>query len=154
MKQVPDRGRIIIVNFERGGLQAPPEMNGTMRPCIVVQNNKLQRGPLITVVPLSTTAPTPVGKQHHLLSHLSFREWPMDWDGQGTARWAKCDYVTTVALSRCTDPYRREAYDVRRYMKLKVTKADLEAIDRCVLWSLGIDPTLHIAPLKAAGPAE
>jgi uncharacterized protein YifN (PemK superfamily) len=154
MKSAPDRGRIIVVNFERGGQQEPPEMNGTLRPCVVVQNNKLQRAGLVTVVPLSTTAPLLVGKQHHLLSHLSFRGWPMDWDGQGTARWAKCDYVATIALSRCTDPYVRDAYDVRRYLKLKVIKADLEAIDRCVLWSLGIDPTSHIAPLKVAGPED
>jgi len=144
MKYPPKRGRIVIVNFEKGGQSIPPEMVGTMRPCVVIQNNALDRGGLITVVPLSTTPPERVGKQHHQMSHHSFRGWPMDWDGQGTARWAKCDYVVTVSLDRCTDPYARSPGQGRRYVKVSVTKADLEAIERCVLWSLGIDTNLHM----------
>lgn len=55
MRQVPDRGRIVIVNFEQAGNGMPPEMDGSMRPCIVVQNNALARYGLVTVVPISTT---------------------------------------------------------------------------------------------------
>lgn len=138
MKFAPERGRILIVNFEIGGVQRPPEMNGTARPCVVIQNNALRRGPLVTVVPISTTPPMLVGKQHHRLSTLSFRNWPMTWGGQSTERWAKCDYVTTVSLSRCTDPYGRALGGERRYTKVNVTHADLHAIERCVAWVLGI----------------
>lgn len=155
MRVVPDRGRIVIVNFERGGRQQPPEMDGTMRPCVVVQNNSLKRGRLITVVPLSTTEPHFPGKQHHLLDHRSFRGWPMDWGGQGTPRWAKCDYIATVCLDRCTDPYSRNQYDDRRYTKVTIIKADLLAIERCILWAMGITPTLHITSAnEAAQPSE
>jgi uncharacterized protein YifN (PemK superfamily) len=144
MREVPDRGRIVIANFERGGTATPPEMVGTQRPCVVLQNNALRRGALVTLVPLSTTEPQRPGKQHHRMSHLSFRGWPMDWDGQGTPRWAKCDYLTTVSLSRCTDPYTKEQFGGRRYVRVKATKVDLEAVERCVLWALGVDPRLHI----------
>lgn len=81
---------------------------------------------------------------HHLMDHRSFRDWPMSWDGQGTPRWAKCDYVATVSLDRCTDPYKKSAYERRKYLRVRVINADLQAIERCVLWGLGIDPTLHV----------
>jgi len=136
----PERGYIVIVDFELGGggiLGA--EMPKCQRPCIVVQNNRLHRGPLVTVVPISTTPPDPAMPWHHELSHLSFRAWPLDWDGQGTPRWAKCDYVTTVSLERCTNPYRKER-NGRRYTRVRITKTDLESVERCVLWALGINP--------------
>ncbi len=138
MKFVPERGHILIVNFEIGGVQREPEMNGSARPCVIVQNNRLERGPLVTVVPVSTTPPRVPGKQHHLLSHLSFRGWPMQWDGQGKERWVKCDYVTTISLERCTQPYSKTVDGRRRYTRVKVTRIDMEAIDQCVLWALGI----------------
>lgn len=137
MEERPDRGRIIIVNFEIAGTATPPEMNGTGRPCLVVQNNKLHRGRLVTVIPLSTTAPDPPGKQHHLMSHLSFREMPFSWE-PGTPRWAKCDYVSTVALSRCKDPYSKPDHQPRKYVKVKVIKADMDAVDKCLRWALSL----------------
>lgn len=137
MDQVPGRGRIIIVNFEMAGTAAPPEMVGTARPCLVVQNNKLDRGRLVTVVPLSSTRPKAPGKQHHKMSHLSFLQLPIEWN-PGLERWAKCDYLTTVSLDRCTDPYTRLPYSARKYLKIKAAKCDIEAIDACVRWSLGI----------------
>ena len=57
MEERPDRGRIIIVNFEMGGSAVPPEMCKPNRPCVVLQNNKLDRGGLVTVVPLSGNPP-------------------------------------------------------------------------------------------------
>lgn len=151
MLYAPSRGRIVIVNFEKGGQAVPPEMVGTMRPCVVTQNNAMNRGQLVTVVPISTTPPELVGKQHHQLSHLSFRDWPMDWDGQGVPRWAKCDYVVTVSLNRCVDPYSKPPGKQRQHRKVKVIKADMEAIDRCILWALGIDPTSYV-PQSAPRP--
>ena len=70
----------------------------------------------------------------------------MDWDGQGTPRWAKCDYLTTVSLNRCTDPYTKEQFGGRRYVRVKATKMDLEAVERCVLWALGVDARMHVEP--------
>jgi uncharacterized protein YifN (PemK superfamily) len=146
---VPDRGRIIIVNFDLGGSGIHPEMRKSGRPCLVVQNNKLQRGPLVTVIPLSTTEPDRAMPYHHKMDHRSFRDWPMDWDGQGTPRWAKCDYITTVSLERCTDPYRRLPHQSRKYVKVKAIRADIEAVESAVLWALGIAPTIRAVPAEA-----
>ena len=137
---IPSRGRIIIVNFELAGAGVPPEMRKTGRPCVVVQNNSLARGRLVTVVPLSTTAPDREMPYHHRMDHRSFRDWPVEWDGQGESRWAKCDYVTTISLDRCIDPYHRDAYGPRRYVKCRVIAADMAAIEKCILWALGIAP--------------
>lgn len=137
MEEVPTRGRIIIVNFEKAGTAVPPEMVGTKRPCLVIQNNNLSRGGLVTLVPLSSTKPNVLGKQHHEMSHLSFLGLPLEWDRTLT-RWAKCDYLITVSLDRCSDPYSKPAYGGRKYVKVKAAKCDVDAVDRCVLWGLGI----------------
>lgn len=136
----PDRGRIIIVNFNLAGTPVHPEIPKSGRPCVVIQNNKLYRGPLVTVIPLSTKAPDPAKPYHHCMSHHSFRYMPDRYGPQSTDRWAKCDYVTTVSLARCTDPYARKPNKDRQYVKIKATPADLVAIERCVIWGLGIRP--------------
>lgn len=138
----PNRGRIIIVNFELAGTAVVPEIVKA-RPCLVVQNNGLLRGPLVTVVPLSTTPPRRVMPYHHKMDHRSFRDLPADYGGQAMERWAKCDYVATVSLDRCVDPYSRPPHQARRYVKVKAIQADIEAVEKCILWALGIDPKKH-----------
>lgn len=135
----PDRGRIIIVDFQLGGALVPPEMRKSGRPSIVLQNNKLRRGRLVTVVPLSTTPPDREQPYHHRMDHRSFRELPLQWGDQGTPRWAKCDYVTTVSLDRCFDPYSKKAFEKRHYVRVRAIKADMESVEKCVLWALGIN---------------
>ena len=76
------------------------------------------------------------------MSHLSFRGWPIGWNGQGKPRYAQCEYVTSVSLERCTDPYSKVNWE-RRYTKVKAAVIDMNTIERCVLWSLGIDPNEH-----------
>ncbi len=134
----PDRGRIIIVNFDLHGNAVPPEIGKAGRPCVVIHANGLRRGRLATVVPLSTKEPHRHQPYHHQMDHRSFAGWPKNWGPQGTPRWAKCDYITTVSLDRCTDPYLKENFQPRRYVKIKVIKADMSAIDQCVLRALGI----------------
>ena len=136
---VPDRGRIIVVNFDLGGGVILPEMRKSRRPCLVIQNNKLHRGQLVTVIPLSTTAPHRVMPYHHKMDHRSFRGWPMDWGGQDTPRWAKCDYIATISLQRCVDPYRCLAFERRQYVKVRAIDADIDAVEKAVLWALGIN---------------
>lgn len=141
----PDRGRIIVVNFEKGGSAIPPEMRKTMRPCIVVQNNKLKRGRLVTVVPLSSKPPMDPNSPHtHQMDHRSFIGWPLAWGGQGTPRYAQCEYVATISWDRCSNPYSKSRERGRVYTKVKAIKVDMEAIDRCVLWGLGIDPAKYV----------
>jgi uncharacterized protein YifN (PemK superfamily) len=147
LNQVPDRGRIIVVNFEMGGGAIPPEMAKARRLCVVLQNNKSRRGNLVTVIPLSKTKPEPEMPYHHVMDHRSFRDLPISF-GQGVMRWAKCDYIASVSLSRCVDPSHKENFSGRRHVKVKAIAADMIAIEKCVLWGLGIDPNRHIAPLN------
>jgi mRNA interferase MazF len=145
LKFPPDRGRIVIVNFELGGQAVPPEMCKSGRPCIVVQNNAMKRGPLVTVVPLSTKEPEEKDKWHHLMDHRSFRDLPPEWGGQGMPRWAKCDYVATVSLERCLDPYHAKTnWKPRRYVKVKIIQSDMDAVEKCIIWALGIVPEKHV----------
>jgi uncharacterized protein YifN (PemK superfamily) len=137
----PDRGRIIIVNFELGGGGVGQEMRKPGRPCLVIQNNAIRRGRLVTVVPLSGAKPLktePLEPYHHLMDHRSFLVMPKRYGGQAKQRWAKCDYVTTVSLDRCTNPYAKEPYKPRKYVTVKAIKADVEAVEKCMLWALGI----------------
>jgi uncharacterized protein YifN (PemK superfamily) len=133
---VPDRARIIVVNFEMGGSAVPPEMWKSGRPCVVIQNNKLVRSDLVTVIPLSTKIPEYPQQHHHKMDHRSFRDMPAVYGGQGLERWAKCDYITTVSLSRCLDPHYKPNYGDRRYVKVKAIQADMDAIDQCLIWTL------------------
>jgi uncharacterized protein YifN (PemK superfamily) len=117
------------------------------RLCVVLQNNKSRRGRLVTVVPLSKTEPSPAMPYHHVMDHRSFRDLPISF-GQGVTRWAKCDYIATVSLDRCVDPSHRENFSDRRYVKVKAIAADILAIEKCVLWALGIDTNKHAEALN------
>ncbi|TAK53562.1 MAG: hypothetical protein EPO25_10305 [Gammaproteobacteria bacterium] len=154
LKVAPDRGRIIIVNFELAGSSVPPEMCKPGRPCVVLQNNKLGRAGLVTVVPLSMTEPKRLMPYHHLMDHRSFRDLPRGWGNAGLARWAKCDYVATVSLYRCVDPHYRSALRARHYVRVMAVEADITAIERCVLWALGIQPARHVRVAGADKGAE
>lgn len=134
----PDRGRIIIVNFEMGGGGVGQEMRKPSRPCLVIQNNKMRRGRLVTVVPISGQEPEELQPYHHRMDHRSFVNMPLTYGGQGKPRWAKCDYMTTVSLDRCLDPHHRPNNGPRKYVKVRAIRADVEAIEKCVLWALGI----------------
>lgn len=138
LQVAPDRGRIIIVNFDLGGRSVGQEMRKPGRPCLVIQNNAIRRGRLVTIVPLSGKDPRKVEPYHHRMDHRSFQVMPLRYGGQAKPRWAKCDYVTTVSLERCTNPYAHEAYKPRRYVTVKAIKTDVEAVERCMLWALGI----------------
>ena len=134
----PDRGRIIIVNFEFGGGAVGQEMRKPGRPCLVVQNNAMRRGRLVTVVPLSGKEPLKAEPFHHRMDHRSFLVMPLSYGGQAKPRWAKCDYIATVSLDRCKNPYGHDTCQRRKYVTVKAIKADVEAVEKCMLWALGI----------------
>lgn len=143
LSYLPDRGRIIMVNFELGGVGVDPEMVKQSRPCLVLQNNKLYRGDLVTVIPISTEPPDRPMPYHHRMDHRSFDAFPISF-GRATPRWAKCDYVTTVSLHRCSDPHFHPPYQKRKYFKAKAIAADIRAVEKGILWALGIRPEDHI----------
>ena len=135
MESFPRRGQIIIVDF--GQKVTGIEMT-KLRPSVVVQNDSIRRGQLLTVVPLSKTPPENDEPYVHKMTHHSFVNWPAAWGAQGDDRWAKCDYVATVSLDRCSLPYQKAAYRKRNYRVIMACKPDMESIDGCILWALGI----------------
>lgn len=140
MTYAPKRGSIIMVNFAMGGKPVGLEMSKETRPCVVVQRfSKMRRGPLVTVVPLSSAEPPVFMPFHHPMDHRSFRQMPESFN-RTKPRWAKCDYLTTVSLERCKSPSARlNRWAKRRIIKAEITVTDLEAIDNCIKWALRLD---------------
>jgi len=103
-----------------------PEMV-KVRPVVVVARNRKNRK-LVTVVPLSTTAPDALEDHHHELSAN-----PLPGKGQITC-WAKCDMLATVSLDRL------DRYKVGRgqYVTPDLPKPDFDAICRGVVNALGL----------------
>lgn len=140
MKFKPSRGRILMVNFEMGG-RIPPEMTKPGRPCVVMQNNSIRGTGRMLVVPLTTSEPDTIYPFHHQMDHRSFRGSPLE---ATQPCWAIADCTTLVSYDRCKDPYIVEKYTgKRRPQKITAIKADIDAIEKCLLWALAIDPNDH-----------
>lgn len=78
---------MLICDFR--GYEVPEMIK--VRPVVVIRKHKTN-SLLVTVVPLSTTAPDRILDHHlELQSHLQ---------GASPVCWAKCDMVATVSLSR------------------------------------------------------
>lgn len=125
----PKPGNVLICDFATGF--KPPEMI-KKRPVVVVSKSHQQ---LVTVVPLSTTAPDPVEKWHHELLDASLPP-PL----RGKRHWAKCDVIASVAfwrLDRVRGP-RHPTTGKRTYMSYEVSDEDREAIQKAILSVLGL----------------
>lgn len=97
------------------------------RPVVVLARNRQNRQ-LVTVAPLSTTAPNPVGAHHHLLA-----ESPLP-NTRGVSCWAKCDMLSTVSLARLD----RCKAGRGRYVVPKLPDVDFAAIRLAVAIALGV----------------
>ena len=84
----PGFGIILYCDF---GHQKPPEMV-KVRPVVIVSR---EHGQLCTVVPLSGTVPDPVNPWHYAMTRDKLPRFM-----QANNWRAKCDCLTTVALSR------------------------------------------------------
>lgn len=103
-----------------------PEMV-KVRPVVVIARNRRNRR-LVTVVPLSTTAPDTPDAHHPALSAN-----PLPGREQ-IACWAKCDMVATVSLARL-DRFKAER---RRYVAPSLPASDFQAIRLAVRSALGL----------------
>lgn len=119
----PRPGEVVMCDFHG---YVPPEMV-KRRPVVVLARNRRNRL-LVTVVPLSTTEPTPLEPYHHLLPQSPAP------NAQGVACWAKCDMVATVALARLD----RCKAGRGRYVTPALPAADLAAIRAGVAIALGV----------------
>ena len=110
------------------------------RPVIVVAVHK-RNSKLVTVVPLSTTAPNPVEAHHYRL-----RQNPIP-GAQEKVVWAKCDMVAVVSIERL-DLVRtgRGPDGKRQYLRLQIGQDQFDAIRTGVASALGLSSVLAPNP--------
>jgi mRNA interferase MazF len=128
----PKQGSVVLVRFD--GAFKEPEMVKP-RPCVVISKAMKSRPGLCTVVPLSTTAPSPV-MPYHCALELSLT-LPERWNAPSC--WVKGDMVYAVGLHR-VDLFRLgKGADGRRvYQTETLPLSDLKRIQACVLEGLGL----------------
>jgi len=125
----PRAGQVFICDFTSF---TEPEMT-KKRPVIVISPRLPFRSEIVTVVPISTTAP-----RHALpfVVRLSRNYHPKDDTDRPT--WAKCDMVTNLSLQRLS------AFKVgrRKYEYPSVIPEDLQAVREGVIYGLGLGDLL------------
>ena len=121
----PKEGSVLICNFR--GYEVPEMIK--VRPVVVIRKHKTN-SLLVTVVPLSTTAPDRILDHHlELQSHLQ---------GASPVCWAKCDMVATVSLSRLDRIKSRDRHGKRVYVISHLETDEFYAIKVAVRSALGL----------------
>ena len=128
----PEQGTIVVCDFNTGF--KPPEMV-KRRPALVVSPRLRCRQRLCTIVPLSTTAPSPVQAYHHKL-HVD-PALPYPYNSQ--FHWVKADMVYTVSFERLFLPFEKKgARGKREYDVRVIDRADMIKVQQCILHGLGL----------------
>jgi mRNA interferase MazF len=122
----PHPGTIVICDFSTGF--RPPEMVKA-RPVVVISPRRRASG-IVTVVPLSSTAPSPVEPWHYQLP-------PGLYPLARRVMWAKCDMVTAVSLNRLDRVRSKNSAGQRTHATYQIGPADLAAILGGVRAALG-----------------
>lgn len=132
LKFHPSRGMILMCNYSTGFIL--PEMIKN-RPVVVITPRSRRQRQLCTVIPLSTTKPTPIEKYH---CKLNPRSLPGKLSISET--WAKCDMISTVSLERL-DRFKagKDKNGKRIFINHFVISEDLQEIVKCVLLGLGLE---------------
>ncbi len=121
----PKEGSVLICDFR--GYEVPEMIK--VRPVVVIRKHK-SNSMLVTVVPLSTTAPDRILDHHlELQSHLQ---------GASPVCWAKCDMVATVSLSRLDRIRSRDRQGKRIYVISQLETDEFYAIKVAVRSALGV----------------
>jgi uncharacterized protein YifN (PemK superfamily) len=121
----PKEGSVLICDFR--GYEIPEMVK--IRPVIVIRKHRTN-SLLVTVVPLSTTAPDCI-LEHHL-------ELPSYLQGASPTCWAKCDMVATVSLSRLDRIKSRDRKGNRVYVISQLETDEFHAIKVAVRRALGL----------------
>jgi len=139
LKYHPKTGTIVICDYNSGFV--PPEMT-KRRLAIVMSPQFKRRNNLCTVVPFSTTDPTPIMPYHYLLSLNPTLPPPFN----SPIQWVKADMIATVSFSRLNLPFSgKGANGKRQYIKMVISGHDFESIQRCLLNAIGLNNlTQHI----------
>lgn len=122
----PRAGEVVRCDFH--GMIEPEMVK--KRDVVVLMPHKQNRQ-LVTVVPLSTTAPHPPQAYHHALSRD-----PRPDGGTMRSVWAKCDMLYTVSLERLEMHYTRSRRGGRQSVRISLPQDDFAAIRRCVAIAL------------------
>ncbi|AOH82916.1 hypothetical protein AWL63_01910 [Sphingomonas panacis] len=126
----PKPGTIVVCDYSTGFRE--PEMV-KRRLAVTISPKLKRRSDLVTIVPLSTTAPNPEEKWHHKLELLL----PPPW-GDGP-RWAKCDMLSTVGYARLNLPHTRHPVTgSRQYVQVAISHDDVTAVLDAIRSALGI----------------
>jgi uncharacterized protein YifN (PemK superfamily) len=125
----PKAKSIVVCDFK--GFVVPEMVK--KRPCIVIAKHR-ENSKLVTVVPMSTTAPATLEDYHCELVPC-----PIPGQPAGTRVWAKCDMVYTVSIDRL-ELWRSAP---RVYVRIEVTDADFQRIKD------GVRAGLHLRPPTA-----
>ncbi|KPG89144.1 hypothetical protein AEQ67_33220 [Pseudomonas sp. RIT-PI-q] len=121
----PKEGSVLICDFR--GYEVPEMIK--VRPVVVIRKHRTNSF-LVTVVPLSTTAPDRV-LEHHL-------QLPSHLQGASPICWAKCDMVATVSLSRLDRIKSRDRQGKRVYLISQLETDEFHAIKAAVRRALGL----------------
>ncbi|MDI9334058.1 MAG: type II toxin-antitoxin system PemK/MazF family toxin [Cytophagales bacterium] len=108
-----------------------PEMVKKRDVVVIARNRHNSR--LVTVVPLSTTAPSKQEDYHYLLP----KNPRPDGDTHKEV-WAKCDMVYTLSIARLDLYYTRTRRGGRQSVNMQVTPTDFSAIQKAVLNALNL----------------
>jgi mRNA interferase MazF len=126
----PAEGEVLKCDFS--GFTAPEMIK--VRWVVVISPKHINRGPLTTIVPLSTTPPNPIERYHvKLESTLPHNE------GSNVEVWAKCDMLFSASFTRLNAWWLDKSTVGRRvYIPIAVSKEDVVRIKAGVLHSLGL----------------
>lgn len=116
----PKVGSVLMCNFN--GFVVPEIVK--IRPVVVIARNRQNRQ-LVTVVPISTTEPTPIRNYHYELF-----DNPIPGNEHRRC-WVKCDMVVTVSTDRL-DRIKTKCWDGRNYIVPVLSDAEMSEI-RCGL---------------------
>lgn len=132
IREHPDTGTVLMCDFG-GGFRVPEMVK--RRPVVVISPKIRNRPGLCTVVPLSTTAPTPA-MEYHCQIDLD-PPLPEKWVSLGL--WIKGDMICSVSLDRL-DFIRTGKHDDgrRKYYFHKLPRQTISGIRGCILAGLGL----------------
>ena len=118
---------MLICDFS--GFRAPEMVKS--RPVVVFHRHPTN-GQLVTIVPLSTSKPSPV-----LPYHYEFRYNPMPHAMPWEIAWAKCDMVATVPTDRLSR-FRLKANGREEFVEPRISDDEFRSIQECVALGLGL----------------
>ena len=128
IKYHPNRGDILICDFSG---TIPPEIN-KRRPVIVLTPRLREKDRLLTVVPISTTAPKAPQRWHTKVA----LNLPHPYNSP--IAWVKGDLLMTVSFERLfMFSNGKDESGKRLYQSFSLTDEEMERVWECVFYGLG-----------------